>query len=135
MFISNFSNMYYSGALPPLLLWAAAEDGLAIVAASIPTLRPLLKKVFPGSTGMDSDDRKRSYPLKASSNNANMFTPAQGQNFSSATYAPNRKNKSKDFDEESDKSILNRGIDDRNWKSQNIMRTHEVAVTYNDHEV
>ncbi|KAF2768766.1 hypothetical protein EJ03DRAFT_259930, partial [Teratosphaeria nubilosa] len=32
----------FTYALPPLLWWAAAEDGLTLVASSIPVLRPLL---------------------------------------------------------------------------------------------
>jgi hypothetical protein len=39
-----------SGELAPLLIWAAVEDGLAITAASIPALKPLLMRMFPSST-------------------------------------------------------------------------------------
>ncbi|KAL3470531.1 hypothetical protein BJX99DRAFT_251135 [Aspergillus californicus] len=38
------------GEMVPLLNWAAVEDGLTIIASSIPTLKPLLTKVFPSST-------------------------------------------------------------------------------------
>lgn len=38
--LSDQSDRFY--ALPPLFMWAAAEDALAIVASSLPLLRPLL---------------------------------------------------------------------------------------------
>ncbi|KAL2829025.1 hypothetical protein BDW59DRAFT_41117 [Aspergillus cavernicola] len=37
-----------------LLNWAAVEDGLTIIASSIPTLKPLLTKIFPTSTAQES---------------------------------------------------------------------------------
>ncbi|KAJ5502132.1 hypothetical protein N7463_005006 [Penicillium fimorum] len=39
----------FTWELAPLLIWAAVEDGLAITAASIPALKPLLTKVFPNT--------------------------------------------------------------------------------------
>ncbi|KAK5110423.1 hypothetical protein LTR62_005774 [Meristemomyces frigidus] len=47
----------FTWALPPLFWWAAAEDGLTIVACSIPVLRPLLKVVMNGSTFRKTSDR------------------------------------------------------------------------------
>jgi hypothetical protein len=41
--------LYCLGELAPLLIWAAVEDGLAITAASIPALKPLLVKIFPST--------------------------------------------------------------------------------------
>ncbi|KAL4881372.1 hypothetical protein BJY04DRAFT_227804 [Aspergillus karnatakaensis] len=40
----------FTWEIVPLLNWAGVEDGLTIIAASIPTLKPLLTKVFPTST-------------------------------------------------------------------------------------
>ncbi|KAJ5191095.1 uncharacterized protein N7498_010080 [Penicillium cinerascens] len=45
----------FTWELAPLLWWAAVEDGLAITAASIPALKPLLSRVFPSSTVSDYD--------------------------------------------------------------------------------
>ncbi|KAL4938138.1 hypothetical protein BDV06DRAFT_215342 [Aspergillus oleicola] len=42
------------GEMVPLLNWAAVEDALTIIAASIPTLKPLLTKFFPSSTIQES---------------------------------------------------------------------------------
>ncbi|KAJ5665692.1 uncharacterized protein N7477_008140 [Penicillium maclennaniae] len=46
--------------LAPLLWWAAVEDGLAITAASIPALKPLLVKIFPSA--VDNNYDMISYP-------------------------------------------------------------------------
>lgn len=54
-----------------LLLWAGAENALILTAASVPTLRPLLRAVFP-TTVRSSEN---SHPLKNISNNFNVFTP------------------------------------------------------------
>ncbi|KAL4962845.1 uncharacterized protein BDV14DRAFT_191333 [Aspergillus stella-maris] len=42
------------GEIVPLLNWAAVEDALTIIASAIPTLKPLLTKVFPSSTIQES---------------------------------------------------------------------------------
>lgn len=52
--LSNQTDRFYS--LPPLFIWAAAEDALAIIAATIPTLRPLVATKSPGSSN--------TYPLR-----------------------------------------------------------------------
>lgn len=54
--LSDETDRFY--ALPPLFMWAAGEDALAISAATIPTLRPLL----PGKSAHDS--RVKIYPLQ-----------------------------------------------------------------------
>ncbi|KAJ5963467.1 uncharacterized protein N7479_003343 [Penicillium vulpinum] len=43
----------FTWELAPLLIWAAVEDGLIITAASIPALKPLLTKIFPGTASDD----------------------------------------------------------------------------------
>lgn len=84
-----------------LLLWAGAENALIIVAASVPTLRPLLRAVFP-TTAKSSEN---SHPLKNISNNMNVFTPKSKYGQWSAiveTQADHDQNS----DNNSDKSIL-----------------------------
>ncbi|KAL6233762.1 hypothetical protein BDW75DRAFT_251840 [Aspergillus navahoensis] len=44
----------FAMSLVPLLNWAAVEDSLTIIASSIPTLRPLLTKIFPSTTSQES---------------------------------------------------------------------------------
>ncbi|KAJ5813976.1 uncharacterized protein N7503_000726 [Penicillium pulvis] len=65
----------FTWELAPLLYWAAVEDGLAITAASIPALKPLLVRMFPSSPG-DSYNMI-SYPPKP--RGRNVFDPSQGE--------------------------------------------------------
>ncbi|KAL3446624.1 hypothetical protein BJX65DRAFT_112164 [Aspergillus insuetus] len=44
----------FTWEMTPLLNWAAVECALAIIAGAIPTLKPLLTKVFPTSTSQES---------------------------------------------------------------------------------
>ncbi|CBF81448.1 hypothetical protein AN5664.2 [Aspergillus nidulans FGSC A4] len=44
----------FTWEIVPLLNWAAVEDSLTIIASSIPTLRPLLTKIFPSTTSQES---------------------------------------------------------------------------------
>ncbi|KAI0014619.1 hypothetical protein F4780DRAFT_200722 [Xylariomycetidae sp. FL0641] len=62
-----------SWAESPLLLWAEAEGALTIVAASIPTLRPLLRWFHTVSAVEQPDSDDNSYPLKGVSNDDSMF--------------------------------------------------------------
>ena len=115
-----------SGALAPLLMWAAAEDGLTLVAASIAMLRPLLKAVFPGSSVGGSYDREGSYAMKATRINGARFVPAH-------SYGPSGGGQSyegRDFDvdDKSDTSILN----DAAWEGSHIRKATEVRV-FPDH--
>ncbi|KAL4808440.1 hypothetical protein BDV18DRAFT_158535 [Aspergillus unguis] len=62
----------FTWEMVPLLNWAAAEDGLTIIAAAIPTLKPLLTKLFPSSTVQESYnmlpprayEKKRNVPIR-----------------------------------------------------------------------
>ncbi|KAJ5811030.1 hypothetical protein N7447_010546 [Penicillium robsamsonii] len=65
----------FTWELAPLLVWAAVEDGLAIAAASIPALKPLLTKIFPRTA---SDNYNMiSYPRLPPSNK--VFDNSQGE--------------------------------------------------------
>ncbi|KAL4797223.1 hypothetical protein BDV19DRAFT_359160 [Aspergillus venezuelensis] len=44
----------FTWEIVPLLNWAAVEDALTIIASAIPTLKPLLTKIFPSSTIQES---------------------------------------------------------------------------------
>lgn len=54
--LSDQTDRFY--ALPPLFMWAAAEDALAIIASTIPTLRPLL------SNKSAHNSNAHTYPLQ-----------------------------------------------------------------------
>ncbi|KAJ5718176.1 hypothetical protein N7488_003822 [Penicillium malachiteum] len=64
----------FTWELAPLLYWAAVEDGLAITAASIPALKPLLMRIFPSSSANDNYNMI-SYPPKPA--NPNVFDNSQ----------------------------------------------------------
>ncbi|KAJ5653410.1 hypothetical protein N7490_000413 [Penicillium lividum] len=63
----------FTWELAPLLYWAAVEDGLAITAASIPALKPLLVSLFPSTAGEDYN--MISYPQRA----RKVFDNTQGE--------------------------------------------------------
>lgn len=90
----------FSYVLAPLLWWAAAEDGLTIIASSIPTLRPLLTKVFPSSSARNSD-----YPLKTVREDGN---PPFWKVESKHSAAGDGRRPNQGFDNGSDTSILER---------------------------
>lgn len=64
------------GELAPLLYWAAVEDGLAITAASIPALKPILMRIFP-SASANEDYNMITYPPKPPK--AKVFDNSQGE--------------------------------------------------------
>lgn len=102
------------GELPPLLWWAFIEDGLAIIACSIPALRPLLRMFFEVT---ENKSYGNAYPLHSTSNHRNMFPNPQGSS-TAAIY------QSRDEDE-SEKSIL--GDSPRHTV---IKQTREIDITY-----
>ena len=108
------ANPSTAGELPPLLWWAFIEDGLAIIACSLPILRPLLRMFF------DVTEHKsygNSFPLHSNSNQRDMFPHPQGSS-TAAIF------QSKDEDQ-SDKTILG---DSPNLAA--IKQTREVDITY-----
>ena len=89
-----------------LLLWAGAECALIIIAAYVPTLRPILKAIFP-STADNSKSKSsgNSYKLKNFSNN--IFTPkSKYPNWSAVVETEVRPDNQSDNN--SDRSILQR---------------------------
>lgn len=108
-------------ALPVLLMWAAAEDGLTILAGSIPTLRPILKAVFPGSSVGDSYKNVGSYELRKTPENPTLFGVTKGRSQISAEPRVQA-------DDQSDKSILDKSYS--GWPPQNIKKTTDVSISY-----
>jgi len=102
-------------------MWAAAEDGLALVAGSIPVLRPLYKAIFPGSSAGDSYKNVDSYQLRQPPSNPAIFGVTKGQSHVSA---PQRGKE----DDESDKSILDKSYSGLSF--HNIKKTTDVNVSY-----
>ncbi|KAJ5113485.1 hypothetical protein N7456_002019 [Penicillium angulare] len=66
----------FTWELAPLLYWAAVEDGLAITAASIPALKPLLMRIFPSSSANENYNMI-SYPPKPGK--GKIFDSSQGE--------------------------------------------------------
>ncbi len=124
----------FTWALPPLLWWAAAEDGLAIVASSIPVLRPLLQKLV-GSGSKQSAPVESSHANRRTSPQGIELRPAKDGQVSSAVYGFRP-----DADDDSDKSILEEhqhGTVGQRGSSRHlrrlsggISRTKEITVTY-----
>ncbi|KAL2211772.1 hypothetical protein CC79DRAFT_1393048 [Sarocladium strictum] len=63
-------------SVAPLLWWAGTENGLIIIAACVPTLRPLLRKLMPFSSLKSSNN---DHPLRNMQHSLNMFTPKSKQ--------------------------------------------------------
>ena len=108
----------FTWALPPLLWWAAAEDGLTIVACSIPVLRPLFSMVLGTVTRSGTPDALSgpTYPSGkgSKSNRSNrvpeplteLRTPFDGKNSTLIEMSPRDPTDHPFGDERSDKSIL-----------------------------
>lgn len=106
--------MFILGELAPLLWWAAVEDGLAITAASIPALKPLLVKMFPST--VDNNYDMISYP---SVPQGKIFDNSQGGTHTDIGHTSVH-------DNESQTAILD---PDLPRKEENINMTTEVSVT------
>ncbi|KAJ5474673.1 hypothetical protein N7475_004239 [Penicillium sp. IBT 31633x] len=106
----------FTWELAPLLIWAAVEDGLTIIAASIPVLKPLLTIVFP-STASDNYNMI-SHPRLPSSRK--IFDNSQGETQTDIVHMNAQ-------DTGSQTAIL----DPTSPKGESINMTTEVSVTYN----
>ncbi|KAJ6108014.1 hypothetical protein N7523_009337 [Penicillium sp. IBT 18751x] len=104
----------FTWELAPLLWWAAVEDGLAITAASIPALKPLLLKIFPST--VDNNYDMISYP---SGPPGKIFDNSQGGTRTDIGHTSVHDNGSQT-------AILNADLP---RKEENINMTTEVSVT------
>jgi hypothetical protein len=100
------------------LWWAAIEDGLAITAASIPALKPILIRVFPGSSARENYDMI-SYPPKSSQQK--VFDNAQGETLTDIGHTTIH-------DRGSQTAILKPPSPGE--RNESINMTTEVSVTY-----
>ena len=103
-------------------MWAAAEDGLTLIAASIPMLRPILRAVLPGSTaGRSGYSDMGGHELKGSAHDAaRIFSGKDASRNVARVHAVSS-------DDVSDKSILDKS-EARLWEPSNIKKTTEVTV-------
>ncbi|KAJ5763941.1 hypothetical protein N7533_002622 [Penicillium manginii] len=108
----------FTWELAPLLWWAAIEDGLAITAASIPALKPILIRVFPGSSARENYDMI-SYPPKSSQQK--VFDNAQGETLTDIGHTTIH-------DRGSQTAILKPPSPGE--RNESINMTTEVSVTY-----
>ncbi|RGP79539.1 integral membrane pth11 [Fusarium longipes] len=120
-----------------LLLTAGAENALIIIAACLPTLRPILRKVFPSS----AKSSENSHRLKHIPNNI-MFVPKNKSGQWSAL-VETEVNPDRHSDNQSDRSILKefRGVIDGQGvadmagpASPQIHTTREVIVSFDRSE-
>jgi hypothetical protein len=100
--------------MTPLLNWAAVECALAIIAGAIPTLKPLLTKVFPTSTSQESYNM---LPPRATYEKRRI-------KFDTSIYATQIDPATKTRDNSSQQSILPAAQDNK------INLTTEVSVSY-----
>jgi hypothetical protein len=98
------------------LIWAAVEDGLAITAASIPALKPLLTMIFPST----SSDDYNMIPYPHSPPDRKVFDNSKGETQTDIGHTTVH-------DMGSQTAIL----ETISPKGENIKMTTEVSVTYN----
>jgi hypothetical protein len=110
-----------SGELAPLLIWAAVEDGLAITAASIPALKPLLVRIFPSTTSEPYN--MAAYPPKQSV--ARAFNNPGGETQTDIGHTTIHDSDSQTAILEPDMVVA------ASPKLESINMTTEVLVTYN----
>lgn len=108
---------FLKGELVPLLYWAAVEDGLAITAAAIATLRPLLAKVFPGSS-INNNYNMITYP---SAPKQKVFDNSQGGTSTDIGHTS--------IHERGSQTAILEPVSPK--RDESISLTTEVSVTYN----
>ncbi|KAJ5373446.1 hypothetical protein N7517_005452 [Penicillium concentricum] len=106
----------FTWELAPLLIWAAVEDGLAITAASIPALKPLLTKIFPST----ASDNYNMIPYPGLPPSHKVFDNSQGETQTNIGHTTVH-------DLGSQTAIL----EPMSPKGEKINMTTEVSVTYN----
>lgn len=104
-------------------MWAAAEDGLTLIAASIPTLRPVLRAIFPTSTvGRSGYSDMEGHQLKPSSHGpARIFSGKDVSRNVARVHAGSSDNMS-------DRTILGKD-ESGSWDFDSIKKTTEVTVS------
>lgn len=98
------------------MIWAAVEDGLAITAASIPALKPLLTMIFPNT----SSDNYNMIPYPHPLPNRKVFDNSKGETQTDIGHTTVH-------DMGSQTAILETIAP----KGENINMITEVSVTYN----
>ncbi|TWU77291.1 hypothetical protein ED733_004178 [Metarhizium rileyi] len=120
--VADSDDKDFTWSLASLLGWAAVENGVILLGACVPTLRPLLKKVFPGSSAKvakPSDDNNELVTFT----NFNMFSPKARRGQWSTTVATEV---AQDADDQSERSILKRAADEQE-NMENARRSSRTA--------
>ncbi|KXG52263.1 uncharacterized protein PGRI_085470 [Penicillium griseofulvum] len=107
----------FTWELAPLLIWAAVEDGLAITAASIPALKPLLTKIFPST----ASDNYNMIPYPRLPPSHKVFDNSQGETQTNIGHTT--------VDNLGSQTAI---LEPISPKGEKINMTTEVSVTYND---
>ncbi|KAL2007978.1 hypothetical protein VTN00DRAFT_7960 [Thermoascus crustaceus] len=118
---------YFAGNL---LLWAAAETGLTIVAVSLPSLRALLTKLRSSRNYSSGREQSNGYQLSSGGgkvrNSISRGGVFSGNYRNKGTVLPTKR------DDQSDKSILSAAQGGNGTKSY-IKQTNEITISY-DHD-
>ncbi|KAL4908114.1 hypothetical protein BDW74DRAFT_97192 [Aspergillus multicolor] len=118
----------FTWKIVPLLNWAAVEDALTVIAASIPTLKPLLIRIFPSSIAQESYNM---LPIPPS------YEKRRHIRFDAsifATQADRERDHTEIRDSNSQTSILPPVPRDADNKNQ-INMTTEVSVSYRSNDI
>ncbi|OAQ65979.1 hypothetical protein VFPPC_14271 [Pochonia chlamydosporia 170] len=102
--VANSDDKDITYSLASLLWWAGVENGVILLGACVPTLRPLLRKVFPGSSARREEPSDNSELVTFT--NFNMFAPKSKRGHWSTTIETEKPHDTSD--DQSDKSILKR---------------------------
>ncbi|KHN98468.1 uncharacterized protein MAM_03592 [Metarhizium album ARSEF 1941] len=142
--VANTDGQDITYSLASLLEWAGVENGVILVGACVPTLRPLLKKIFPGSTAKKEEPPSHDTEL-VTFTNFNMFSPKARRGQWSTTVETEHP---QDTDDQSERSILKRapeesentdvlrrssrgaGLEQPSDEPHHIKKTMEVDVIY-----
>jgi len=114
-----------------LLLWAAVETGLTMVAVSLPSLRALVTKLRSSRNYSSGREQSNGYQLSSSGTKARVSVSRggvfSGNYRSKGTVLPTKR------DDHSDKSILG-AAEGGNGTNSYIKQTNEVTITYEQNE-
>uniref|UniRef100_A0A1Y1M768 Rhodopsin domain-containing protein n=2 Tax=Photinus pyralis TaxID=7054 RepID=A0A1Y1M768_PHOPY len=117
--VANTDGKDITYSLASLLGWAGVENGVILLGACVPTLRPLLKKIFPGSSAKKEEPSNDSTEL-ITFTNFNMFAPKARRGHWRTTVETEIH---QEADDQSERSILKRAPEE----CENIEVVHRLS--------
>ncbi|KAG5984369.1 hypothetical protein E4U55_005044 [Claviceps digitariae] len=134
--VANSDDKDITYSLASLLWWAGVENGLILIGACVPTLRPLLKKIFPGSSMKKEQVSNHSHQLITFSN-FNVLAPKKRRGQWSTTVETEIR-QDDPSDDLSDRSILKRGPEEHEnveIRRKISSRTERVGSDFSEHHI